>query len=225
MQGGSLFCPRNTELVPTGPVPPGEAAASVCPAPGGSPATALRPHARPQLRRRLRHGGRRGGSAGHPDGRGHRLEDDRAFSSCCVKMNRTRDAPARFSSQERRGLRGRPCPRTDSSGRPGAAEGPRNGWRAPNFPGWGDTGSREPQPRLLARETVPHGPEPRDNHRPFLLRCPGPRTGRRALGGGGTIHPHARLKRCVSEGSCVGVFTSAEGPHGPWEASCGEQGE
>lgn len=52
MQGGSLFCPRNTELVPTGPVPP-----SVCPAPGGSPATALRPHARPQLRRRLRHGG------------------------------------------------------------------------------------------------------------------------------------------------------------------------
>lgn len=61
MQGGSLFCPRNTELVPTGPVPP-----SVCPAPGGSPATALRPHARPQLRRRLRHGGCGGAGGGQP---------------------------------------------------------------------------------------------------------------------------------------------------------------
>lgn len=91
--------------------------------------------------------------------------------------------------------------------------------------GGGTQAPESRRPRLLARETVPHGPEPRDNHRPFLLRCPGPRTGRRALGGGGTIHPHARLKRCVSEGSCVGVFTTAEGPDGPWEASCGEQGE
>lgn len=42
LQGGSLFCPRNTELVPTGPVPPGEAAGrQVCLAPGNSPEAAV----------------------------------------------------------------------------------------------------------------------------------------------------------------------------------------
>lgn len=137
--GGSLFCPRSAELAPTRPVPPGEAAGRRVSRGGQDRTASPRP---PAAQEGPEAWGARGGG-GQPGNltAGHRLEEDRAFSPCCAKMNRTRDAPARFSNQERRGLRGRPCSRTDiCSGRPRAAEEPRNGWRAPHFPGWGDTG-------------------------------------------------------------------------------------
>lgn len=199
-----MFCPRNTDLEPTRPVPPGDAAGRRgCPAPGrsvpGQPG--LRPHARSSGGAEAWRVGGRGGPAGQPGGLVHRFEEDRAFSSCGVKTNRATNAPAPLSNQERRGLRGRPCSRTDiSSGRPRAAEEPRNGWRAPNSPRWG---TRAPESRRASSErpgdsatgtgapgTIACGPG-----RPFLLRCPVPRTGQRALGGGGTVHPPRQAEK------------------------------
>lgn len=105
LQGGSLFCPRNTDLEPTRPVPPGDAAGRRgCPAPGrsvpGQPG--LRPHARSSGGAEAWRVGGRGGPAGQPGGLVHRFEEDRAFSSCGVKTNRATNAPAPLSNQEAR---------------------------------------------------------------------------------------------------------------------------
>lgn len=70
-------------------------------------------------------------------------------------------------------------------------------------------------PRLNAKETVPQGPEPPGQSRAAQAgrfccdaRCPGRVSERWEVVAPFT--PRARLKRCVSKGSCVGVFKTAE---------------
>lgn len=164
--------------------------------------TGLRPHGRLQLRRGLRHGGRGGG--GQPGNLAAGFTGLRRTElSLHVALKRTGLGTLPRSFQTRRGaasvedlvhertsavggqglLRSHGMAGGHQTSQGGGTQAPESRQASSQCPGDSATWTGAPG-------TITCGPD-----RPFLLRCPVPRTGQRALGGGGTIYPPRQAEK------------------------------